>query len=86
MIWDIKFTIRMTAWTRGDEEDGGIEDAALFSGRMMEALTGTGPGLEEEPEFRSGLVDTEVFKMSAWIQKSGVGNIGLIQGHKFGDL
>lgn len=45
---------------RGDEEVGGIKDAVLFSGGMMEALTGTGLGLGEEPEFRSGFVDFEV--------------------------
>lgn len=85
MIWDIIITIHMTAWMGGNEEHGGVEDTALFSGRMMEALTGTGPGLEEEPGFRSGSVDVEVFEMSVCIQRSGIRNIGLIQKHNVGD-
>lgn len=44
----------------GDEEDGDLRDTVLFSGEMMEAPTGTGPGLGEEHEFSSGLVDFEV--------------------------
>ena len=36
-------------------------DEALFSGCMVEALTGTGPQVwREEPEFSFGLVDFEV--------------------------